>query len=71
MGNAMDQPLKSAGLPALDDAFQLMFKASRAEPAHGRYRGAYRGEWGFNTLSKLKPVFHRSAFNRLADLDPP
>ena len=33
--------------------------------------GAYHGEWGFNTLSKLKPVFYRSAFNRLADLYPP
>jgi coniferyl-aldehyde dehydrogenase len=33
--------------------------------------GAYHGEWGFRTLTKLKPVFYRSAFNRLADLYPP
>jgi coniferyl-aldehyde dehydrogenase len=33
--------------------------------------GAYHGEWGFNALSKLKPVFYRSHFNRLADLYPP
>jgi len=33
--------------------------------------GVYHGEWGFNTLSKLKPVFYRSPFNRLADLYPP
>jgi len=33
--------------------------------------GAYHGEWGFNTLSKLKPVFYRSSLNRLADLYPP
>ena len=33
--------------------------------------GAYHGEWGFNNLSKLKPVFYRSALNRLADLYPP
>ena len=33
--------------------------------------GAYHGEWGFRTLSKLKPVFFRSPFNRLADLYPP
>ncbi len=33
--------------------------------------GAYHGEWGFNALSKLKPVFYRSPFNRLADLQPP
>jgi coniferyl-aldehyde dehydrogenase len=33
--------------------------------------GAYHGEWGFRALSKLKPVFYRSAFNRLADLYPP
>jgi coniferyl-aldehyde dehydrogenase len=33
--------------------------------------GAYHGEWGFRTLSKLKPVFYRSALNRLADFYPP
>lgn len=33
--------------------------------------GAYHGEWGFRAFSKLKPVFYRSAFNRLADLYPP
>jgi coniferyl-aldehyde dehydrogenase len=33
--------------------------------------GAYHGEWGFKSLSKLKPVFYRSPFNRLADLHPP
>jgi coniferyl-aldehyde dehydrogenase len=33
--------------------------------------GAYHGEWGFNAMSKLKPVFYRSPFNRLADLYPP
>ena len=33
--------------------------------------GAYHGEWGFNALSKLKPVFYRSPFNRFADLYPP
>jgi len=33
--------------------------------------GAYHGEWGFRTFSKLKPVFYRSPLNRLADLYPP
>ena len=33
--------------------------------------GAYHGEWGFNAMSKLKPVFYRSPYNRLADLYPP
>ncbi|MGB5905607.1 MAG: coniferyl aldehyde dehydrogenase [Xanthobacteraceae bacterium] len=33
--------------------------------------GAYHGEWGFRTFSKLKPVFYRSKFNRFADLYPP
>jgi coniferyl-aldehyde dehydrogenase len=33
--------------------------------------GAYHGEWGFKTFSKLKPVFYRSKLNRLADLYPP
>jgi coniferyl-aldehyde dehydrogenase len=33
--------------------------------------GAYHGQWGFDALSQLKPVFYRSPFNRLADLYPP
>jgi coniferyl-aldehyde dehydrogenase len=33
--------------------------------------GAYHGAWGFNTFSKLKPVFYRSPCNRFADLYPP
>ena len=33
--------------------------------------GVYHGEWGFRSLSKLKPVFYRSPLNRLADLYPP
>jgi coniferyl-aldehyde dehydrogenase len=33
--------------------------------------GAYHGQWGFDTMSKLKPVFYRSPFNRMADLYPP
>jgi coniferyl-aldehyde dehydrogenase len=33
--------------------------------------GAYHGEWGFRTFSKLKPVFYRSDWNRFADLYPP
>jgi coniferyl-aldehyde dehydrogenase len=33
--------------------------------------GADHGEWGFRTLSKLKPVFYRSPLNRFADLYPP
>ena len=33
--------------------------------------GAYHGEWGFRSLSKLKPVFYRSPLNRMADLYPP
>jgi coniferyl-aldehyde dehydrogenase len=33
--------------------------------------GSYHGKWGFDTFSKLKPVFYRSKFNRLSDLYPP
>jgi coniferyl-aldehyde dehydrogenase len=33
--------------------------------------GAYHGEWGFRALSKLKPVFYRSPWNRFEDLYPP
>lgn len=33
--------------------------------------GAYHGEWGFNTFSKLKPVFHQARFNGNFMLRPP
>ena len=33
--------------------------------------GAYHGEWGFRALSKMKPVFYRSSWNRFDDLYPP
>ncbi|CCD87042.1 putative NAD-dependent aldehyde dehydrogenase; coniferyl aldehyde dehydrogenase (CALDH) [Bradyrhizobium sp. ORS 285] len=33
--------------------------------------GHYHGEWGFDSFSKLKPVFYRSPFNRMKDLYPP
>ena len=33
--------------------------------------GSYHGKWGFDTFSKMKPVFYRSKFNRLSDLYPP
>jgi hypothetical protein len=99
----MDQPLKSPGQSAVEDAFQRLFELSRTTPAptlderldrlkrlraaisenEARFQtaisadfgasgsGAYHGEWGFKSLSKLKPVFYRSPFNRLADLYPP
>ncbi|MGH6760245.1 MAG: coniferyl aldehyde dehydrogenase [Phyllobacterium sp.] len=33
--------------------------------------GVYHGEWGFNTFSKMKPVFYRSRFSQLSNLYPP
>jgi coniferyl-aldehyde dehydrogenase len=33
--------------------------------------GAYHGEWGFNTFTKMKPIFYRSPYNRFSDLYPP
>ena len=33
--------------------------------------GHYHGQWGFDTFSKLKPVFTQSRFNLLGLLDPP
>jgi coniferyl-aldehyde dehydrogenase len=33
--------------------------------------GAYHGEWGFNTFSKLKPVFHQSKLNGIFLFRPP
>ncbi len=28
--------------------------------------GSYHGKWGFDTFSKLKPVFYRSTLNRMS-----
>jgi coniferyl-aldehyde dehydrogenase len=33
--------------------------------------GHYHGRWGFDTFSKLKPVFYQSRWNALGLLDPP
>ncbi len=33
--------------------------------------GHHRGRWGFNTFSKLKPVFHQSRINALGLFEPP
>jgi acyl-CoA reductase-like NAD-dependent aldehyde dehydrogenase len=33
--------------------------------------GHYHGKWGFDTFSKLKPVFYQSRWNGLGLLDPP
>ncbi len=33
--------------------------------------GAYHGEWGFRTFSKLKPVFHQARWNAVGLLQPP
>jgi coniferyl-aldehyde dehydrogenase len=33
--------------------------------------GAYHGEWGFRTFSKLKPVFHQSRLSGFPLLRPP
>lgn len=33
--------------------------------------GAYHGEWGFNTFSKLKPVFHQARWNGTFLFYPP
>ena len=33
--------------------------------------GAYHGKYGFDTFSKLKPIFHQSRFNSLFLLKPP
>ncbi|CKU56963.1 Coniferyl aldehyde dehydrogenase [Mycobacterium tuberculosis] len=33
--------------------------------------GAYHGEYGFETFSKLKPIFRQSAFNGAGLLKPP
>ncbi len=34
-------------------------------------QGAYHGEWGFQTFSKLKPIFHRPDLSGLGFMQPP
>lgn len=34
-------------------------------------QGAHHGEWGFNTFSKLKPIFIQSRFNAMGLVSPP
>lgn len=34
-------------------------------------QGAYHGEWGFRTFSKLKPIYHRPALSGLGFMQPP
>ncbi|MDA9520011.1 aldehyde dehydrogenase [Bradyrhizobium sp. CCBAU 11434] len=73
-GEARDQVLArtvSGGVTINDCLFHF---AQTNQPMGGvgaSGTGAYHGEWGFRTFSKLKPVFYRSKFNRLADLYPP
>ncbi|MCB1642091.1 MAG: coniferyl aldehyde dehydrogenase, partial [Xanthomonadales bacterium] len=33
--------------------------------------GHYHGDWGFNSLSKLKPVFHQARWHTMGLLNPP
>jgi coniferyl-aldehyde dehydrogenase len=33
--------------------------------------GAYHGEWGFRTFSKMKPVFLQARWNAVGLLQPP
>ncbi|WP_291864593.1 coniferyl aldehyde dehydrogenase [Bradyrhizobium sp.] len=73
-GAARDEVLDrtvSGGVTVNDCLFHFaqMYQPMGGVGASGT--GAYHGKWGFDTLSKLKPVFYRSPFNRLADLYPP
>ena len=34
-------------------------------------QGAYHGEWGFRTFTKLKPIFHRPDLSGLGFMQPP
>ena len=52
----------------------LWHLAQEAQPFGGvgaSGMGAYHGEWGFNTFSKLKPVFYQARWNGTALLRPP
>ncbi|WP_027574972.1 coniferyl aldehyde dehydrogenase [Bradyrhizobium sp. WSM1743] len=73
-GGARDEVLArtvSGGVTANDCLFHFTQINQPMGGVGASGTGAYHGEWGFRTFSKLKPVFYRSKFNRLADLYPP
>lgn len=61
----------SGGVTVNDCLWHL---AQEAQPFGGvgsSGMGAYHGEWGFNTFSKLKPVFHQARWNGTFLFHPP
>jgi coniferyl-aldehyde dehydrogenase len=61
----------SGGVTVNDCLFHFIQVHQPAGGVGASGTGAYHGEWGFDRLSKLKPVFFRSVLNRMADLYPP
>ena len=52
----------------------LLHQAQQSQPFGGvgpSGQGAYHGEWGFNTFSKLKPIFIQSRLNGMGLINPP
>ncbi len=61
----------SGGVTINDCLFHFVQEHQPAGGVGASGIGAYHGEWGFRTFTKMKPIFYRSRFNRFQDLYPP
>jgi coniferyl-aldehyde dehydrogenase len=66
----MDQTV-AGGVSVNDTIFHIAQESLPFGGVGASGMGHYHGQWGFDTFSKLKPVFTQSRFNLLGLLDPP
>jgi acyl-CoA reductase-like NAD-dependent aldehyde dehydrogenase len=72
--SAIDQVLDqtvAGGVSINDTIFHIAQESLPFGGVGASGMGHYHGQWGFDTFSKLKPVFTQSRFNLLGLLDPP
>jgi coniferyl-aldehyde dehydrogenase len=61
----------SGGVAINDCLWQFVQEGQPCGGVGASGMGAYHGQWGFDTFSKLKPVFHQSRLSGTALLRPP
>ncbi len=69
--NAVMQRTVAGGVSVNDTIFHIAQEDLPFGGVGASGMGHYHGQWGFDTFSKLKPVFYQSRFNGLGLLDPP
>jgi coniferyl-aldehyde dehydrogenase len=70
INQVLDQTL-AGGVSINDTIFHIAQESLPFGGVGASGMGHYHGQWGFDTFSKLKPVFTQSRFNLLGLLDPP